>query len=211
MTTTFQGFHNQDFEVLDLPGLDARMEGIRSVIQPKFQQLGELLSGELSAMAGDEMFVHIAKHARRTVNPPADTWMAFCGNKRGYKQHPHFQIGLWNDRVFAWFALIYELPDKRRMAEALLEQADTVRSLVPEHYSLSFDHMKKEDIKAGTLSSEDWTKALERFRDVKSCELLIGRVWPADSAELANGEQLAAQIRATFQTLMPLYQITRSI
>ena len=38
--------------------------------------------------------MHVAKHARRSVNPPIDTWVAFAPNKRGYKMLPHFQIGL---------------------------------------------------------------------------------------------------------------------
>nr|WP_313787308.1 DUF1054 family protein [Paenibacillus larvae] len=91
------------------------MKAIRERIQPKFKELGELLCDDLAMMAGNEMFVHIAKHARRTVNPPKDTWMAFCHNKRGYKQHPHFQIGLFDDHVFVWLAFIYELPDKKKM------------------------------------------------------------------------------------------------
>src|SRR5699024_11327687 len=74
---------------------------------------------DVRAMVGSDMHLHIAKHARRTVNPPNDTWMAIAGNKRGYKKHPHFQVGLWDDHLFIWLAYIYELPrsEERRVGK----------------------------------------------------------------------------------------------
>lgn len=93
----FTGFMEEDFDAFTIDGLDERMEAIRERIQPKFKSIGDELSGPLSEMTGKEMHVHIAKHARRTKNPPNDTWMAFCHDKRGYKKHPHFQIGLFDD------------------------------------------------------------------------------------------------------------------
>ena len=36
-------------------------------------------------------YPHVAKHARRSVNPPKDTWVAFATSKRGYKMLPHFK------------------------------------------------------------------------------------------------------------------------
>ncbi|WP_397261357.1 DUF1054 family protein [Peribacillus simplex] len=32
----------------------------------------------MSVLTGDEMYPHVAKHARRKVNPPNDTWVAFA-------------------------------------------------------------------------------------------------------------------------------------
>ncbi len=31
------------------------------------------------------MFPHVAKHARRSVNPPADSWVAFANSKEAIK------------------------------------------------------------------------------------------------------------------------------
>lgn len=119
------------------------MKAIQTRIQPKFQALGDDLLPSLSVRSGLEMFLHIAKHARRKVNPPVDTWMAVANNKRGYKQHPHFQIGLFDDRVFIWLAFIYELPNKREIAGKFLKQASDIKRRLPADMLLSFDHMKK--------------------------------------------------------------------
>ena len=46
------------------------MEGIISTIRPKFEAIASEIEPTLSALTGDEMFTHVAQHARRTVNPP---------------------------------------------------------------------------------------------------------------------------------------------
>jgi uncharacterized protein YktB (UPF0637 family) len=156
------------------------------------------------------MHVHIARHARRKVNPPKDTWMAFCHNKRGYKQHPHFQIGLFDDHAFMWFALIYELPEKRKIAADYLRKIDTVRRTIPKDYVLSFDHMQKDAVQAGSLTKAALQKELERFRDVQKVELLVGRHIMADDPAVKDGETFVRMAKETFTALMPLYRLAIS-
>src|SRR6478735_5437092 len=127
---SFTGFTQDDFDTFAIDGLDGRMEAIRERIQPKFKALGDSLAQDLSLFAGTEMFLHIAKHLRRKINPPVDTWMAICPNKRGYKQVPHFQVGLFDDRVFIWLALIYELPNKSNIATTYLKHIKTIRRII---------------------------------------------------------------------------------
>lgn len=206
----FTGFNESDFAAFQIDGLEARMEAIQTRIQPKFKALGDSLCEDIALAAGSEMHVHIARHARRKVNPPKDTWMAFCHNKRGYKQHPHFQIGLFDDHAFMWFALIYELPEKRKIAADYLRKIDTVRRTIPKDYVISFDHMKKDAVQAGSLSKAALQKELERFRDVQKVELLIGRHIPADDPAVKDGETFVRMAKETFTALMPLYRLAIS-
>src|SRR5699024_2397780 len=120
---TFNGFKQSDFDVFTIEGLDERMTAIQEKIQPKFQQIGNLLVDEVSAIVGSELYFYIANHASRSVNPTKDAGLASCGNKRGYKKHPHFQVGLWDDRLFIWLAFIYELPDKSKIARNFIDNA----------------------------------------------------------------------------------------
>lgn len=78
-------FTEEDFNTFTIEGLDARMEVLKETVRPKLTALGEHFAPTLSALTGDEMFPHVAKHARRSVNPPADSWVAFANSKRGYK------------------------------------------------------------------------------------------------------------------------------
>ncbi|TXK85781.1 DUF1054 domain-containing protein [Paenibacillus sp. N3.4] len=202
---SFNGFTQHDFDTFSIEGLDGRMEAIRERIQPKFKALGDSLVHELSLLSGTEMFLHIAKHARRKVNAPVDTWMAVCPNKRGYKQVPHFQVGLFDDRVFIWLALIYELPNKSNIATAYMNDIDRLQTELPSDFVLSFDHMKKEATVLSDLDRKGWQEALVRFRDVKKAELLIGRNLAAADPVLQNPDKLEQLIKETFEKLMPLY------
>jgi uncharacterized protein YktB (UPF0637 family) len=204
---TFPGFTQTDFDVFSIPGLEGRMEGIQGRIQPKFKALGDELCEEAALLSGKEMFLHIAKHARRTVNAPVDTWMAVCDNKRGYKQHPHFQVGLFDDRVFIWLALIYELPNKQNIAQQYINKLKQVRRLIPKDYVLSFDHMKKDAEPVRKMSEQQLGEALQRFRDVKKAELLIGRNIASSDPVLADGDAFVKLAKETVTALMPLYNM----
>ena len=120
----FPGFAAADFDVFEIDGLEAQMEALIWHIRPKLEELGARLSPVLALETGLEFYPHVAKHARRTVNPPKDTWVAFASNKRGYKAHPHFQIGLWGTHVFIQFAIIYEAVGKSSFAARALQQLD---------------------------------------------------------------------------------------
>ncbi|GLX68345.1 DUF1054 domain-containing protein [Paenibacillus glycanilyticus] len=210
-TTGFTGFEQKDFDTFLIDGLEQRMTAIEERIRPKFRYLGEKLTGDIAVQAGDEMFLHIAKHARRTVNPPKDTWLAICNNKRGYKAHPHFQMGLFDDHLFLWFALIYEAPNKSKIASTYLEHLDEVIAAVPSDYVLSLDHMKKESKPVSDMNRQDWTNALTRLRDVQKAELLIGRHLPAGDPLLQDGDALYKLAQDTYETLMPLYRLAATV
>ncbi|WP_067839805.1 YktB family protein [Amphibacillus sediminis] len=202
---TFTGFKQADFNTFQIDGLDERMSAIQERIQPKFQLLGRDLTDYLASQLGNEMFLHIAKHARRTVNPPKDTWLAIADNKRGYKKHPHFEVGLFDDRLFIWLSFIYELPNKDKIAQALLDKIDLIHNL-PAHYVISLDHMQKDAFSVSDLTEEN----LKRFRDVKKAELLIGKHILENEAIQLTGEQLIEQIKTIYNQLIPLYQVAKA-
>ncbi|HEY4600706.1 MAG TPA: DUF1054 domain-containing protein [Cerasibacillus sp.] len=202
---TFTGFTQADFETFHIDGLDERMTAIRKRIQPKFKAIGDELADYLTEKIGHDMYIHIAKHARRTVNPPNDTWMAFSYNKRGYKKHPHFQIGLWDDRVFVWLAYIYELPNKQAYARTFLEYEETLADIIPQDYDVSMNHMKKSNEKLADIHLRE---KLERFSKVKSAEFLVGKQFAMADPILKDGEAFLNEVKAIYDTLIPVYQLS---
>lgn len=198
----FNGFSKEDFDTFHIDGLESRMEAIQTRIQPKFQEIGDHLTADLSAQLGNEMFLHIAKHARRTVNPPKDTWLAIADNKRGYKKHPHFQVGLFDDHVFIWLACIYELDHKEKIAASFIKSFDEIKQL-PDYYVISLDHMKKSSIPLDELSMKD----VERFRDVKKAEFLIGQHLSINDERVLDGDKFIQTAKNTFRSLIPFYRI----
>jgi len=204
---TFPGFTEKDFQTFTIDGLDSRMTAIQERIQPKFREIGQELTEQLSSKLGMEMFLHIAKHARRTVNPPKDTWLAIAANKRGYKQHPHFQVGLFDDHLFIWLAYIYELPQKSEIADRFLQKLDEIQAIIPNDYYISMDHMKKE---AKSVKESDLEHTLTRFKNVKKAEFLVGKHIAANDPILQNGDELVALIEKTYDTLLPIYKLSIS-
>ena len=75
-------FNAGDFRVFDVKGFQPRMTEIRGRIRPKLEALGHSLAPGVSRATGGPSFVHVAKHARRTVNAPDDTWVAFGPDTR---------------------------------------------------------------------------------------------------------------------------------
>jgi len=98
-----QGFWTaDDFNVFSIEGLEHRMNALQTKIQPKFQVIGEHISTYLSSRGTGEFFPHVAKHARRTVNPPNDSWVAFAAAKRGYKALP-ISKSVYGERICSSF------------------------------------------------------------------------------------------------------------
>lgn len=178
---SFSGFHPSDFEVFTIPGFDLRMEALRSRVRPKFEALGALLRPELSAIVGDEMFVHVAKHMRRKVNPPDDSWVAF-GGKRGYKMGPHFQVCLWSTHALIQWGLIYEAADKGTFAHNLVDCSDSVEANIPGDYQWSKDHMLPGGIRHEDMTEADFREFADRLLHRKNGEVMVGKVIPKDEA-----------------------------
>lgn len=207
--SAFTGFSATDFDALTVPGLDARMQAIKATVRPKLEALGQRLAPALSAMSGDAFFAHVAKHARRTVNPPDSTWVAWAANPRGYKKDPHFQVGLWSTHLFVWFALFAESPRKAHFAANLEAHLAEIGTAIPAHFRWSEDHTVPKSTSHAEMTADDFAALIRRLKEVKKAEVLCGITLDRSDPLLADGEALIARITETFETLMPLYRLAR--
>ncbi|AYC29112.1 YktB family protein [Paenisporosarcina cavernae] len=203
-------FTKSDFEVFEVDGLEQRMQALTEIVRPKFQQFGDRYKTYFTESFGNEFHVHIAKHLRRTVNPPKDSWVALAPNKRGYKAIPHFQIGLWGSHAFIILAVIYEAKDKSLMAERLLKKLPTLKKL-PADFVVSGDHMSPEGVTLKDAKKEILESLLVRLRDVKKGEFVIGRHIPREEAITMSDEEFAKLIEETFEKLLPVYNILNGV
>jgi uncharacterized protein YktB (UPF0637 family) len=207
----FNGFKEQDFNVFKTDGLEQRMDQISNHIRPKLELLGNKYADELTGLTGEEIFYHVAKHARRTVNPPKDTWVAFAPNKRGYKMLPHFQIGLFETHVFIWFALIYESPIKDSYGKAFLKNLSKIKKGIPDSFVWSDDHTKPDSFKHSEVKKVKLKEMAERLISVKKAELLCGVHISKDEAVHMSEDDWFSRISETFNILLPLYNIKKHL
>ncbi len=206
-----QGFLEKDFSVFEIEGLQPRMDALIANVRPKLDELGRGIAPFLSAQCGEEMYPHVAKHARRTVHPPNDTWVAWATSKRGYKALPHFQVGLFADYLFIVMAVIYESPNKTVLSRALRANENEVLNLVPagmqSEFYWSVDHTKPGGVKHSELGREGLRLIADRLATVKQSEVLCGRFLQKDDPRLQDGGTLARTVEDTFETLLPLYRM----
>lgn len=195
-----------DFEVFEIEGLEHRMQALIEKVRPKFEELGHTYASFFSSKTGEEFFPHVAKHARRSVNPPKDSWVAFAPYKRGYKAMPHFQIGLWGSHVFVILAVIYEVPDKVQIAERLLKNKSLFKKL-PKDFIISGDHMSPEALPLKTAHKQQLESLFVRLHDVKKAEFLVGRHLSREQAVEMSAEEFEAYTDETFEALLPVYNI----
>lgn len=196
-------FTEKSFAVFDVEGLDGRMAAIRKEIQPTFQQLDEVFQQVLEPLLGEELFIHIAQHRRRTTYPPENTWSALSRQKRGYKMEPHFQLGIWPDYVFMWLSCIDQPKNEQAIAQALLDNQQVIAGLSPD-FVLSGDHTQP---KVEELSPENTERLLKRFRDVKKGEFQIGRIIKKEDPIWRDPEEAQAFMVETYEQLVPIYQL----
>ncbi|MNE26387.1 hypothetical protein D3C76_164740 [compost metagenome] len=203
---TFTGFSSQDFDALTVPGLEPRMQSIITQIRPKLEALGTTLSPYLSAICGEEMYPHVAKHARRKVNPPKDTWVAWAASKRGYKALPHFEVGMFSSHLFIIFAVIYESPNKAVFSNYLHKHAGKVTKQIPGEFYWSMDHMSPEGRLHQDLTNSSLQEMAEKLKTIKKAEIMCGLRLDRDDPLLSDGDKLRSTIENTFTTLLPLYK-----
>jgi len=199
-------FDHQDFDSFLIPGLEPRMSAIIDHVRPKLNQLGEVIQPFLSTITGEPMYPHVAKHARRTINPPNDTWVAWSNNKRGYKAHPHYQVGMFSSHVFILFAVIYESDNKANLARYLKSKKKEIMTYIPDHYVWSMDHMQPQANRHDSLKPNDFSRMADQLVQVKKSELLCGIHLDKDDPTLSDASKLQQTIEDTFSTLVPLYR-----
>lgn len=198
-------FTSKDFKVFNVEGLEPRMEALISTTRPKLEALGEYFSAYLSQQTDETFYPHVAKHLRRKTNPPNDTWVAYSTNKRGYKMLPHFQIGLFDDHAFVLFGIIYESPEKERMAAKWQQQINDILALDSD-FIIKGDHMKKNYELIDALDAEALKQYIERLVNVKKGELLFGKVFLPNDDALKSDKKFLGAVEETFFKLLPLYE-----
>lgn len=201
----FNGFNKTDFEAMEKGGLGSRMSAIQSLIQPEFSSLADIFVPFLSEIIGQDFYPHIARHLRRTVNPPDSTWIAFSCDRRSYKKYPHFQFGIWRTHLFFWLAFIEEYPAKKQLSSELQAHTREIFKQIPEDFAWSGDHMSPTFMSQSEMDIEDLRQMFIRLGQFKKSELLCGITVPEDDPLAGNGEVLAEYLKQKTEFLLPLY------
>jgi uncharacterized protein YktB (UPF0637 family) len=199
-----------DFRVFDVKGFKPRMSEIRGRVRPKLEALGHSLAPAVSRSIGAAVFTHVAKHARRTVNPPDDTWVAFGPDARGYKKHCHFKVAVSRRYVRFLFELGPEHADKRRWSAAWNRNAPKLAPVLRRVKNLAWfknEHDEEPAAPLADLTPDALGELGDELTRTRDGQLVIGRAVPADEAARWSDAQYRAAALETFRALAPLYRL----
>jgi uncharacterized protein YktB (UPF0637 family) len=206
----FSGFTEADFKIFDLEGFAARMEAIKSRILPKLEAAGRELLPDVARIAGGEAFPHVARHARRSVNPPDDTWVAFGSDKRGYKKYVHFKLAVSRGAVRFLFEAGPEHADKKRWLAAWKRDAPKLVLVLRRSEGLAWFKNEHDEAPAALLadlSPEEVTRLGEALVRTRDGQLVLGRGVSTKQARTWKPADYLRAARETYHVLAPLYRL----
>ena len=203
-------FSATDFKVFDVKGFQPRMAELRVRVRPKLEAFGHSLTPGIARTTGGDVFAHVAKHARRTVNPPDDTWIAFAGDRRGYKKHCHFKVAVSRNSVRFLFEVGPEHADKKRWVAAWKKNAANLGPVLRRMKGLAWFKNEHDEDPAAPLAdlTPDALAALgDEVMRVRDGQFVVGRRIAAAEAARWTEAQYRAMALETFRALVPLFRL----
>ena len=203
-------FTLDDFKIFDIPGFSQRMSAILTRIRPKLASIGMELAPKLSPLVDVPLYVHVAKHARRTVNPPDDTWTALGASPRGYKKDVHFKIAVSRNCVRFLFEAGPEYYAKADWALSWQREFRQVMSALRARRELAW-FKNEHDEEPAALASEIEPAGLKRLGEEltrrKDGQLVLGRRIDAKEFAGLKAKQIEKIAVDTFKPLAPLFHM----
>jgi uncharacterized protein YktB (UPF0637 family) len=209
-TKAIQPFVPQDFRVFALPGFAERMAAIRTRVRPKLEALGAALAPDVARVTGTEIHAHVARHARRTVNPPEDTWVAFGPDRRGYKKAPHFKVAVSRHCLRLLFELGPEFPAKAEWVRAWRREAPRLARTLGTDPELGWYRNEHDEMPAARLAELDpdaWARLGAELTRTRDGQLVLGRRVDAADAVAWSGTALGVAARDTFRALRECFRL----
>jgi uncharacterized protein YktB (UPF0637 family) len=199
-----QPFTAGEFQIFDIPGFAERMAAIRAEIRPKLEALGDALAPSLAHVVKVEIFPHVARHARRTVNPPDDTWVAFGPDRRGYKKAPHFKVAVSRHALRFLFEVGPEFGAKPAFARAWKRQAPGLARALTTARGLGWFKNEHDEEPAAVLADLDlsgWKALADELGRTRDGQLVLGRRVDAREAAKWRGPEYEKAALDTFAAL----------
>jgi uncharacterized protein YktB (UPF0637 family) len=200
------GFTPVDFEVFSVADFSERMRQIYALVRPKLLKLGDELAPQLAYKLGTEFFPHIARHARRSVNPPPETWAGFGPSPRGYKRYTYLALCISAVGLHARCVVKSEADNRPSMAQNLRSCATQLVSAFNGTRLARYDRWSFTELPAGEPVDRDhFAVTLAENLIKKTGGLDLGFGWNLKEALRLD----RAELIDAFRELEPLYRVLR--
>lgn len=200
------GFNRADFQVFEVEGFNERMAELYAKVRPKLLRLGDELAPELARKLHLEFFPHVAKHARRTVNPPPETWCAFGPSPKGYKRYPYLGLCISRFGLHARVVVKSEADRRTEMSATLQRKAAELTRALNGTMVARYDNWNFEALPAAVPAEKPLWEQLAGALTRKTGGIDVGVGWPIREALRVDREE----VLEGFRELEPLYRACRS-
>ncbi len=201
------GFTPTDFAVFEVAGFSARMQEIYARVRPKLVRLGDELAPELARKLHLEFHPHVARHARRTVNPPPETWAAFGPSARGYKRYGYLALCISRAGLHARMVVKSEAERRPEMARGLKSKAADLAKSLRGTGIARYEKWDFNSLPAETSADDELFAALAEGLGKKTGGMDLGFGWSVrDALRLDRAELLDA-----YRELEPMYRIVSAV
>jgi uncharacterized protein YktB (UPF0637 family) len=201
------GFTPSDFAIFKVGGFSARMQQIYARVRPKLVRLGDELAPELSRKLHLEFFPHVARHARRTVNPPAETWTAFGPSPKGYKRYGYLTLCISGTGLHARIVVKAEADRRSEMAHGLATNAARLATSLRGTGIARYEKWDFQALPAETAADDEFFLELAKELGKKTGGMDLGFGWSVpDALRLDRAELLDA-----YRELEPVYRIVSAV
>ncbi len=201
------GFKPHDFEVFGVEDFSERMVLIYEHVLPRLTKLGHELAPELSRKLRLEFFPHVAKHARRTVNPPAETWAAFGPSPKGYKRYGYLALCISGAGLHARAVVKPEADYRAEIGARIRSKASELAKAFHGTKIAHYENWDFRNLPRPTQAEPAFFESIADGFGKKTGVLDVGFGWKVkDSIRLERAELLDA-----FGELEPLYRVLRSV
>jgi uncharacterized protein YktB (UPF0637 family) len=201
------GFTPVDFKVFSVEGFNERMQQIYAHVRPKLLRLGDELAPALARKLHLEFFPHVAKHARRTVNPPPETWAAFGPSPKGYKRYGYLALCISGAGIHARAVVKSEADLRPEMGNLLKARSDQLAQSFDGTGIASYDKWDFHQMPEEMAANAAFFSALGGSLEKKSGGIDVGFGWKVKEALRLDREELID----AFRELEPLYRVLRTV
>jgi uncharacterized protein YktB (UPF0637 family) len=200
--TAFAGFTAAVFDLFSLETFEERMGTLRLEATPRLSALGATLARDLTLRLDAPAYAHVARHLRRHVHPPQDTWVAWSTSPRGYKSQIHFEAGVQAQGAFLRLTALPEAGAvKSRFLAELTPELLTAKTEGPWSVSFTPDHHGAEEVSV-TEAAGDWDRLVRRAGRAQSGFALV--IHTPRQHVIERGGDYAADVLSQIDQLLPL-------
>ena len=201
------GFTAVDFGVFKVEGFNERMQQIYEHVRPKLIRLGNELAPELARRLHVEFFPHVAKHARRTVNPPPETWAAFGPSPKGYKRYGYLALCISGAGLHARAVVKAEADNRPEMRQKVAARTTQLIKDFKGTKIAAYGKWDFSELPTPEPAGKEFFTSLAEALGKKTGGIDVGFGWNLKQAiKLDRAELLDA-----FRELEPLYRVIRSV